>query len=103
MLMLSSAALAAKVTTGPCEAPEVIAAMKKALANGKFEDGRSILSYGISVDRLSNVRTLQSSKTKMVCAVSVNLTYRGEVQRVDIRLTVQDFANGKTTAWITGR
>ena len=102
MLMLSSA-LAAKVTTGPCEDPEVIAAMKKALANGKFEDGRSILSYGISVDRLSNVRTLQASKTKMVCAVSVSLTYRGETQRVDIRMTVQEYANGKTIATITGR
>ena len=102
MLMLS-AALAAKAPTGPCEAPEVIDAMKKALINGKLEDGRSLLSYGVSIDRLTNVRTLQASKTKMVCAVSVGLTYRGETQRIDIRLTVQELANGKSIATITGR
>ncbi len=102
-MMMLAPALAAKVATGPCEAPEVIAAMKTALVNGKFEDGRSFLSYGLSVDRLSNVRTVQASKNKMVCAVTVSLTYRGETQRLDIRLTVQEFPNGKITATMTGR
>lgn len=102
LLMLSSA-LAAKVTTNPCEAREVVTAMKDTFAKGKLEDGRSLLSYGINVAHIGNVKTLVASKDKLVCGITITVVYRGESERISLRFTVQQFGDGTYRAAISGR
>ncbi len=110
MKWLVSATLALLILTLPvnaagfsgikCEDAEVIKIMEDQLRNSR-DQGSSLLSYGIHVERITKSKTLQSSTNKLICAISLRVTYRGESQSIRLRFTYEQLPGGKKISSIS--
>ena len=98
--LLATPAVAGGLSGIPCDHPEVIKAMEDGLRNS-VEDGRSLISYGVFIEGISNAKTLHSSQNKLVCAISLRVSNAGQTATIRLRYTYQQFGSGKKTASIT--
>lgn len=74
-----------------CGDPQLVPVLEKSLQNSKVE-GRSLQSYGVSIDRVSKADTVHSSRDKLVCKVTIHFSSRGSQSRLRAIYTLQQFS-----------
>lgn len=77
-----------------CSDPELVPILEKSLQNSKVE-GRSLLSYGVSIERISKAETMHSSRDKLVCKVTIHFSSRGAQTRFRAIYTLQQFSGDR--------
>lgn len=99
LIALSLAALIASVQPSSaldlrgisCSDPQLVPILEKSLQNSKVE-GRSLQSYGVSIDRISKAETVHASRNKLVCKVTIHFSSRGSQSRLRAIYTLQQFS-----------
>ena len=102
LIALSIAALIASVQPSSaldlrgikCGDPQLVPILEKSLQSSKVE-GRSLQSYGVSIDRISKAETMHSSRNKLVCKVTIHFSSRGSQSRLRAIYTVQQFSGDR--------
>ena len=109
LIALSIAALIASVQPSSaldlrginCGDPQLMPILEKSLQNSKVEDGRSLQSYGVSIDRISKAETMHSSRNKLVCKLTIHYSSRGSQSRLRAIYTLQQFSGERLVASLT--
>lgn len=95
-----SASLAADLSRVRCENPAFVSYMSRRLPSLKSAANGTRLSQVISVQDITQSRTVSASRDKLICEISLRLSFRGTDQTSRGRFTTEQFANGKTsTKW----
>jgi len=102
LIALSLAALIASVQPSSaldlrginCGDPQLVPILEKSLQNSKVE-GRSLQSYGVSINRISKAETVHTSRNKLVCKVTIHFSSRGSQSRLRAIYTLQQFSGDR--------
>ncbi len=99
LALMTCSAMAAGKAALRCEDPNVQKVLQDGLKDLRFESasGTSVMSYGVFFERLSNFKTISSSKNKLICSVRVTMTVQGQVDYHRARITYTEFPNGKAS------
>ena len=79
-----------------CETPEMKKFILKVLPTLPF-NGSTFASY-IQTNSISGLSTLSAERNKVVCKLTVEVTYSGTSARLPGRFTLRQFPNGKLSA-----
>lgn len=77
-----------------CSDPQLVPVVEDSLRNMKVQ-GRSLLSHGVSINRISKADTIHASRNKLVCKLTINFSHGGSQSRLRAIYTVQQFSGGR--------
>jgi hypothetical protein len=108
LIVLSIAALIASVQPSSavdlrglnCADPQLLPIIETTLRNSKVE-GRSLLSHGVSINRISKAETVHSSRNKLVCKVTINFSAGGSQSRLRALYTINQLTGDRLVATLS--
>jgi len=92
-LLAAQPASAASLAGLKCESKDLIEIMHKQLKSSSFE-------FGVHIDRIRKAVTEHASRDRLICILTLQMSYSGQPSSMRVRLVYDQFSDGKMAAKI---